>query len=306
MDLNKFLLFLKCIDGIGDTTIRKLIDNNCFDKLEITNNEDIFNWLCKIKQEKYLSSKFDIKKFDKNSDGDYRSIRAARLERKTTIENLEKIGGSYITYFDEKYPDEFRKMEDYPVILYYLGNIEALKANKKCAIIGTREPSEKAIEWGYKISRYMTKNNYVVVSGLAQGCDTLGHQGCLDEKGITIAILGTPLKKIYPAENKKLFNDIIANNGLAITEYKIGELTKGYSFVQRDRLQAALSDKVIAIQTSINGGTMHASKAANLKYNKELYVCSPKIIDDGDCSGNKELIENYNAIEIKDINDIIA
>jgi DNA processing protein len=150
----------------------------------------------------------------------------------------------------------------------------------------------------------MTKQGYVVISGLAEGCDTLGHRGCLEEGGKTVAIVGTGLDTVFPKSNEDLFKQIIKDGGLAISEYPVGFKGASYSFVQRDRLQAAFSDVVIPIQTSIKGGTMHAAKATVEKYGKKLCVISPTLVDDGDCSGNSYLIKEYFAKEITSVEEL--
>ena len=179
-----------------------------------------------------------------------------------------------------------------------------LDSDKTCAIIGTREPSEETIELGNKIGYTMAKKGYVVISGLALGCDTIGHTSCLEAEGKTVAILGTGIDVVYPKENKDLAERILKNKGLLITEELVGFKGASYSFVTRDRLQASSSDVVIALETSSTGGTMHASRDAVKKYNKSLYVLSPEVLPYGDTSGNKELLFYYGARSISQLSDL--
>lgn len=296
MILNKFILFLKCFNGIGDASIRKLINNNCIKDVNFKNSKDIINWF--RNNSNYFSKKVDVSAINVDK------IEEARNKRHEIENELAQINASYITYFDANYPKQFKNMQDYPVILFYKGNIKLLNENKICAIIGTREPSLKTIEYGKKIGAFMTKLGYVIVSGLALGCDTIGHQSSLDNQGKTIAIMGTGIDYIYPSANIELANNIVLNDGLLITEELPGFKGASYSFVQRDRLQAALANIVIALETGSTGGTMYASRAATEKYNKTLAVLDPEIIPNGNISGNVELINYYKANTIKQISDI--
>lgn len=299
MELNLFILFLKCFDGIGDASIRKMINNNCFNNLKIESTEDVINWLKKNRI--YFSKKFD------STNINVEMIKKVKDKRLAITSKLKEIGANFISYFDERYPQRFKEMintNDYPVLLFYKGDISLLDSEKTCAIIGTREPSNKTIDFGNEIAYEMTKKGYVVVSGLALGCDTIGHKSCLKAGGKTVAILGTGIDVVYPKENKELAKEILESNGLLVTEEIVGFKGASYSFVNRDRLQASASDVVIALETSSTGGTMHASRDAVKKYNKILYVLSPEVLPDGDTSGNKELINYFGARTIKELKDL--
>lgn len=299
MDLNLFILFLKCFDGIGDASIRKMINNNCFNDLKLESTNDVVNWLKKHRT--YFSKKFDLSSIDEEM------VKQAKDKRLSIISKLKENEANFISYYDEKYPRRFKEMintNDYPVLLFYKGDITLLDSEKTCAIIGTREPSIEAINLGKQIGYEMTKKGYVIISGLALGCDTIGHTSCLNAQGKTIAILGTGIDVIYPKGNKVLADEILAAEGLLVTEEMVGFKGASYSFVTRDRLQASSSDIVIALETSRNGGTMHAAKAAAQKYFKDLYVLDFSVLPNGDCSGNKELISYYGAKPIKSILDL--
>lgn len=296
MNLNRFLLFLISFKGIGDTSIRKLINDGCIENISFEKMSDILSWL------KDHRNYFKNKKFV--DEITLKDISEANEKRKSLEAALKELQCGYITYYSDEYPHSFKVIDDYPIVIFYKGNIELLKSDKLCSIIGTRNPSEKANEIGLNISYKMTQKGYVVVSGLAEGCDSLGHRGCLNANGKTIAIVGTGLDTVYPKTNVQLQQDILDNGGLVISEYPIGFKGASFSFVQRDRLQAACAECVIVIQTSVNGGTMHASKACVEKYNKDLYVVSPDLIDDGDASGNQYLINNYGAKVITNVNDL--
>lgn len=297
-DSNKLLLLLQNVKGIGDATIRKLIVNGKFKEtldVQMTYNA-ILAWI--KKNEACFPKKANINALT------IEDLKIANIKRKEIEESSEKLGIKIISYFDENYPKRFKDMAfskdcDFPVLLYYLGDIKLLSSEKTCAIIGTREVSPKAKEYGMKIAKKMVDDGYVVISGLAEGCDTIGHRGCMEAGGKTVAIVGTPLNTVFPKVNKTLQDEIIKKGGLVISEYPIGFKGGAFAFVQRDRLQTSGSDVVIALQTSIDGGTMHASKATH-KYNKKLMTIDPSLIDDGNVTGNSELINFWGAFPISE------
>ena len=124
----------------------------------------------------------------------------------------------------------------------------------------------------------------MVVSGLAAGIDTAAHEGTLNAKGKTIAVLAHGLHTIYPGENKKLAERILENNGTLISEYSWGKNSTKGSFIARDRIQSGLSTGVLVIETKEKGGTMHTVQYCN-KQGRVLMVLEPP--------GGSNLIENY-------------
>ena len=252
--------------------------------------EDVLMWF--KNNNIYFKNKNDIENMT------FEDIKIANEERKRIESRLSEVGANYISYYSKEYPYRFKMMEDFPVILYYKGDISLINSEKICGIIGTRTPNKAAIQYGLKIAESKTRDGYIVLSGLAEGCDTIGHRGCLNENGKTIAIVGTGVDQVYPKSNLGLEKEILETGGLILSEYPVGFKGASYSFVQRDRLQAAGSDEIILIQSKINGGSMHASKASVTKYNKKLFVLDPDLLME-DCDGNKLLIKEYNASIIK-------
>lgn len=296
MEIRTFVLFLKCLDGIGDATIRKLINNHCFDNLDIQSVDDVINWICK--NSGCFSSKFDAKTVNKDM------ISAAKTKRLSIISRLTDVNANFITFFDKDYPEVFKNMKDFPVVLFYKGDLTLLSNDKICSIVGTRKPSSKTQEFGKIITNKMVQKGYVVASGLAAGCDTIAHNSCINAGGKTVAIMGTGIDIIFPRNNTALAEKIIETGGLLITEEMPGISAASYSLVNRDRLEAACAETVIVLATSLGGGTMHAAKAAKDKYNKILKVIEPSCIPDADATGNLELINKYGAIGISSVTDL--
>lgn len=195
---------------------------------------------------------------------------------KEIIEKHKNGGIGVITYFEDGFPQLLRDTidedgnPDPPIAIFYKGEISLLEC-VGIAIIGTRDITSYGIKAGTYLSKEFARRGLTIVSGLALGCDTIAHRAALDVNGKTIAILAHGLDSIYPVENLNLANDIIRNGGLLLSEYPMGTKVNRYNLVARDRLQAALANATLVIQTSCNGGTMHAANTT-LKSGKSLYV----------------------------------
>lgn len=194
------------------------------------------------------------------------------------IEASEAEGIGIISYFEDVFPEILRDcIDEYgksnpPLVLYYRGNLNALNA-PGIAVIGTREPTATGAKAGQYFSMELARNGFNIVSGLAVGCDTTGHEGALAAGGLTTAFLANGLvwENIYPKENQDLAKRIVENGGLLLSEYPIGHQGGRYNFVERDRLQAGLSYATLVVQTDVTGGTMHAVRAT-IQAGKPLYA----------------------------------
>ncbi|MDV5113967.1 DNA-processing protein DprA [Clostridium perfringens] len=128
-----------------------------------------------------------------------------------------------ISVYDESFPVINKKVKnkgDKPYLLFYKGNLELLDdLNNNIAVIGLIDPDKNIAKRESDVVEKLIDNDLVIVSGLAAGCDSIAHKLCLEMGGKTIAVLPSQLNKIYPAENKKLAEDIVQKGGLLISEY---------------------------------------------------------------------------------------
>ena len=164
-------------------------------------------------------------------------------------------------------------------------------------MIGTRNASPYGLDAALKIGEKMVENSIVVVSGLAIGCDTEGHKGCLEKKGIGIGVLAHGLDNIYPSASKGLSEKLLDSGGLLLTEYPPGTTPTKYTFVERDRMQSGLSDFVFVAETSEKSGTMHTVKYSEDQRRPLVCIDFPEdAYDQGEASGNRMLIKEDRAI----------
>lgn len=159
-----------------------------------------------------------------------------------------------------------------PLFMYSKGDISLLEVNqKRVAIVGTRHPSPKAIAITKKLTRKFVEDNYVIVSGLAKGIDTISHETAIVHKGKTIAVLPTNFNKIYPKENQELAKKIL-DGGLLVTSIGPKENTYKSSFLDRNQYLANISDIVVVTETNLKSGTMNTIRNASEASKKILFV----------------------------------
>lgn len=219
-------------------------------------------------------------------------------EAEKIIEKSERLNISILSIYDKDFPNLLKAIPDKPILLNFKGRYKELNNYQGVAIIGTREPTKEGIISGEYIGEYFGKKGFNVVSGLAKGCDTAAHEGCLRGKGFTTAIVAHGLHMTYPKENRELAERIVDSGGVLLSEYFISQGALSNYFVERDRLQAGLSKGTIVIQTGIKGGTMHAVRAtieskkplAAVEYN--VFISYDKI------GGNEMLIKEKGAFPI--------
>ena len=219
------------------------------------------------------------------------------------LEKQETMGITAISLYDYLYPENFRALgSDAPVLFFAKGNTMLLrKPCKFISVIGSRKISDYAARVGTRLAHILADKEFVIVGGLATGSDTCGHRGAM-ETGYTIAVMPCGLDMVVPSENTGLFLQMIDNGSLVISEYPIGHAPTKATCVERDRLQAGIADGLIVLETSEDGGTMHAvRKAAEL--HRPIGCLSPDIVEQ---PGNQMLIDQYGAVTINTQDDIDA
>jgi len=183
-----------------------------------------------------------------------------------------------------------------PLLLFVKGESKLLYEHS-IAIIGARKPSEYGKKSAEKIA-YSLASEWNIVSGLALGCDTFAHRGCLDAGGKTIAVLPGGFNCIHPSNNKKLASEIIETGGCLVSEYLPDEKPTKGTYIKRNRLQSGLSLGVIVIETTINGGTMHTVKFAREQGRKVAALLIE--LNSPFSEGNLEILSDSEAFSLSD------
>lgn len=201
---------------------------------------------------------------------------------------MQKQKINMITINDKKYPQKLKNIYDPPIVLYIKGNMDILN-NNSLAIIGSRSCSEYGKKIATNFSYNISKNNINIISGLARGIDTYAHKGTICAKCKTIAVIGSGIDLIYPAENTKLANEIIQQGGAIISEYIIGTKPDKTNFPARNRIISGLSDGILVVEASKKSGTNITVDFA-LEQGKNVYAI-PGNIYSYVSSGTNELIK---------------
>lgn len=276
------------INGLGSVNIIKIL-NYCK-----SNNINNIYELKNIDLSKVVSGKLanTIEMYlDTDIDNLYKNM-------KNLIDDYKKNDIFCICINDDKYPKILKESTNPPVILYCKGNIDLLNSN--CvAVIGTRENTTLGEKVAIKTIEFLVKNDFTIVSGLAKGIDSISHITTLKNKGKTIAIIPL-IDSIYPSENKALANEILLNNGLLMSEEKPNTKFFSAQLVKRDRIQSGLSNAVFVIETSIKGGSMHATNDA-LRLKRPVFTPNIYKLDDKyqclkQVEGIKNLIDSNKSI----------
>ena len=220
------------------------------------------------------------------------------IEKANSILDIQEGRGIVSRYCqDEDFPKRLLEIgKDCPSVIHCLGNVELLKEPKAVAIIGARSADREGNDKAYQLGREYAEKGYVVVSGLALGCDASAHLGCLAAGGKTIAIVGSGLDIVHPRENTALQQQILDNGGLILSEQVIGVKANPTRLVARNRLQAALSEAVILAQCPAHSGSLHTMRFAR-QYRKQCFAATfPKRTEAN--AGNYNLLDNHLAESI--------
>jgi len=182
------------------------------------------------------------------------------VRAKQLMSTSESQGVRVVGYFDQDYPCLLKRISDPPVLLFGKGDLSRMRNRTAVAVVGTRKPTSRGAKAAKNIGHKLADLEVVVVSGLALGCDTAGHEGCLDGNGYTVAVLAHGLDTVYPPQNIALAERIVGAGGCLISEYPVGTPAMRNRFVERDRLQSGISHGIIVVETDVNGGSMHTAR----------------------------------------------
>ena len=197
---------------------------------------------------------------------DGRALVAAESEMKRVAE----AGGLVIAFEDEEYPERLREIYDPPAVLWLRGNVELL-SRAGIAVVGTRQPSPYGAGMAELLSRDLANRRLTIFSGMARGVDTAAHKGAIDAGGKTVAVWGTGIDVVYPKENKKLAESIVASGGTIVSEYPLGTFPAPQNFPVRNRILSGMSIGVLVIEAGEYSGTRITARLA-MEQNRDVFA----------------------------------
>ncbi len=221
-------------------------------------------------------------------------------------ETCLSLGVSLVSWDDPGYPPGLWDLPDPPVLLYCRGTFPPPeKFSGLVGVVGTRRCSPYA--WGVAASlgRALAENSWGVVSGGALGIDGAAHGGCLEGEGYTLAVFGTGVDQVFPAEHEELFYNILKARGALISEYPLGTPGRAWRFPRRNRIIAGLGEKIVVVEAPRKSGAIITARLGG-EMGREIWVV-PGRIDEGICAGSNGLLAEggYPLVSVADFVEIL-
>jgi DNA processing protein len=160
----------------------------------------------------------------------------------------------------EEYPGMLGSLDNRPLALYVAGRLDALK-DPPLAVVGSRRPTTGGSDNAFEFSRALAERGLVIASGLAEGIDTAAHRGALAAQGLTLAVLGTGVDRIYPESNLALSESIMFDGAL-LSPFSLGTPPVRSNFPRRNQLIAALSIGTLVVEAARSSGSLITARAA--------------------------------------------
>jgi len=205
------------------------------------------------------------------------------------------------SYADARYPSCFYNIPDAPLVLFYKGDISLLEGQHIVGVVGSRHPDRDGVKICSDICTALAQSGVTLVSGLAQGMDSIAHICALNENVHTVAFIGTSADKYYPASNRKLQQEV-EQKGCVISEYYMTQQLYNSAFLERNRLIAAASDALCVVQAKAKSGTLSTAKRAQ-EYSKQLFSVPGSILNPMH-DGTNRLIQD-GAYPLLSANDVL-
>jgi DNA processing protein len=236
---------LNMVDGVGPVRLRALLD-------KFGTPDAILG-----------AKREDLKCVEGVGEEVARSIAGWReqVDLDAELARIEPGGVRVVTRDDDDYPKNLREIYDPPLVLYVKGTLSDRDA-LAIAIVGSRRTTLYGQEMARKLAYQLARVGVTVVSGLARGIDTAAHKGALQAKGRTVAVIGCGIDIVYPAENKKLADEIVEKGGAVVTEFPFGVKPDRQNFPMRNRIISGWSLGVVVVEANLKSGALITAKQA--------------------------------------------
>jgi DNA processing protein len=195
--------------------------------------------------------------------------KSAELAREE-IARAAGVGVVVISMDDPSYPSRLKEIYDPPLVLYVRGEAEVL-TRPGLAMVGTRHPTPYGSGMAERLACDLAAQGLVIISGMARGVDTAAHRGAIAAKGTTIAVFGTGVDEIYPKENSRLSEQILALGGALISEFRLGTFAAPQNFPIRNRILSGMSCGVLVVEAAEYSGTRITARCA-LEQNRDVFA----------------------------------
>lgn len=243
---------LKAVPGIGNVTFRRLLER------------------FESPQAALSASKEDLAAVRGVSSAVIEAIRLNAWQRFAEEEcrRLKSACVKLVTFTSVDYPKSLFEITDPPPFIYLKGRLVC--NGPAIAIVGSRKATSYGLMTTARLAEGLAQNGIIVVSGMARGVDTAAHKGALLGGGGTIGVLGCGVDKIYPPENRKLFEEMV-EKGALISEFPLGTLPLSENFPRRNRIISGLSRGVLVIEAAENSGSLITAQYA-LEQGRDVFA----------------------------------
>jgi DNA processing protein len=208
----------------------------------------------------------------------------ARAAAEAEIKRVHAQNAAIVSFDCPEYPEPLKEIYDPPPVLWVRGDI-GLLSRPSIAVVGTRHPSPYGSGMAEMLSRDLAARRLLIVSGMARGIDSCAHKGALAARMPTVAVWGTGIDVVYPKENKKLAEDILAQGGAIVSELPMGTFPAPQNFPRRNRILSGLSVAVLVIEASENSGTRVTARCAS-EQNRDLFAVPGNVTSKGSWTPN--------------------
>ena len=235
----------------------------------------------------------NLKPYSHISNTDKRAIASSAKDEKLDyiIHKIDEYKMDVTTFLDKDFPSILNHIYNPPAILFMRGNRALLdKRLNRIALVGARRCSLYGRNVARMLGKELGKYSAIIVSGGARGIDTHGHEGLLASLGYGIVVMGCGLDIVYPRENTKLFDRILQNNGLLVSEYPPGTPPSAKHFPARNRIISGLSRGVIVVEAKASSGSLITADMA-VSEGRDVFVVPCNLLDHT-ADGNKFLMRN--------------
>jgi DNA processing protein len=193
-------------------------------------------------------------------------------------------GATIVTYGCSEYPERLKEIYDPPPVLWVRGSASLL-SRPGIAVVGTRHPSPYGSGMAQMLARDLAVRRILIISGMARGIDSCAHKGAIEARMPTVAVWGTGIDVVYPKENKKLAEDILAGGGAIVSELPMGTFPAPQNFPRRNRILSGLSIAVLVVEAAENSGTRVTARCA-ADQNRDLYAVPGNVTNKGSWTPN--------------------
>ena len=214
---------------------------------------------------------------------------------------LEKDGVRLVTVLDDDYPTNLRLVFNRPPFLFVHGELQSAD-ERAIAVVGTRQASDAGREQAARLAREVAGNGVTVLSGLARGIDTVAHTSCLEAGGRTVAVIGTGIRRTYPAENRDLAARIVADGGAVVSQFWPDSPPTRWSFPMRNVTMSGMAIGTVVVEASSTSGARMQARLA-LEHGKRLFLVESLVMHE---PWARSYAERPGVAVVQSVDDVLA